>query len=203
MWSNATVLYLVRHGRTAANAAGLLLGRLDPGLDDVGRWQAERLAEALAKVLGPEPRVISSPLTRTRQTAAYLGADVEVDDRFVEVDYGVLDGVALRDVPPAVWEAWRRDTHFAPEGGESFASVFERVAEAVDGLLGEGGDADVVVVSHVLPIKAAVARALGAGVEVSWHLHLDQASITRIGSGAFGPVVRTYNDVAHLAGGPP
>lgn len=203
MWSNAAVLYLVRHGRTAANAAGLLLGRLDPELDDVGRWQAARLAEALAGMLGPERRVITSPLTRTRQTAAHLGVDVEVDERFVEVDYGVLDGVPLRDVPPEVWEAWRRDTRYAPEGGESFASVYERVAQAMGELLREGSDADVVVVSHVLPIKAAVACALGTGVEVSWHLHLDQASITRIGAGAFGPIVRTYNDVTHLAGGPP
>jgi broad specificity phosphatase PhoE len=58
-------------------------------------------------------------------------------------------------------------------------------------------------VSHVLPIKAGVAWALGVGVEAAWRLHLDQASITRITVGPTGPVVRTYNDIAHLAGGPP
>ena len=57
LWSNAAVLYLVRHGRTAANAAGLLLGRLDPELDEVGRWQAARLGAAL----GPLDRVDQQP----------------------------------------------------------------------------------------------------------------------------------------------
>ena len=57
--------------------------------------------------------------------------------------------------------------------------------------------------SHVLPIKAALGWALGSGIEVAWRLHLDQASITRIAVGADGPVVHTYNDVGHLAGGPP
>ena len=51
--------------------------------------------------------------------------------------------------------------------------------------------------------RPRVAWALGAGVEVAWRLHLDQASITRIAVGADGPVVHTYNDIAHLAGGPP
>ena len=69
MWSNASVLYLVRHGRTAANAAGLLLGRLDPGLDEVGRWQVGQLPAAV----GALDRVIASPLSRTRETAAVLG----------------------------------------------------------------------------------------------------------------------------------
>ena len=65
------------------------------------------------------------------------------------------------------------------------------------------GERDVAVVSHVLPIKAALGWALGCGIEVAWRLHLDQASITRIAVGADGPVVHTYNDVGHLAGGPP
>ena len=128
---------------------------------------------------------------------------MEVDDRFIEVDYGALDGVPLRDVTPAMWAAWREDVHYTPEGGESFASVFERVAEAMAELMAVVREADVVVVSHVLPIKAAVAWSLGGGVEMSWRLHLDQASITRIAAGADGPVVHSYNETAHLAGGLP
>ena len=62
------MLYVVRHGRTAANASGLLLGHLDPDLDDLGVRQARLLAAAL----GPVDRVVSSPLARTRQTAEAL-----------------------------------------------------------------------------------------------------------------------------------
>lgn len=59
---------------------------------------------------------------------------------------------------------------------------------------GQHADADVVVVSHVSPIKAAVAWALGTGDEVVWHLYLATASITRIGWGNAGPVLHRYNE---------
>jgi broad specificity phosphatase PhoE len=197
--SNATVLTLVRHGRTGANAAGLLLGRLDPGLDEVGRWQVSRLADAL----GPVDRLVASPLTRTRETAAAIGRPVELDERVIELDYGVLDGLPLTDVPPEVWVRWRDDVDFAPDGGETLRTLSVRVSDALDELIDDARERHVVVVSHVLPIKAGVAWALGVGVEAAWRLHLDQASITRITVGPTGPVVRTYNDIAHLAGGRP
>ena len=59
------MLLLVRHGRTDANAQGLLLGRLDPPLSDEGRAQAAALAARIPR----DARVIASPLLRTRQTA--------------------------------------------------------------------------------------------------------------------------------------
>ena len=90
------MLLLVRHGRTDANAQGLLLGRADPPLSEEGRAQAAALA---AKI--PEgARVIASPLLRTRQTAEAFGRPVELDERWIELDYGELDGLPLRDVPP-------------------------------------------------------------------------------------------------------
>jgi broad specificity phosphatase PhoE len=58
---------------------------------------------------------------------------------------------------------------------------------------------DVVVVSHVSPIKAGVAWAIGAGDDVAWRLHCDVASITRIAVGRALPVLRSYNEVGHLA----
>ena len=60
---------------------------------------------------------------------------------------------------------------------------------------GARAEHDVVVVSHVSPIKAAVAWALGAGDQVVWHLHLATASVTRIGWGADVPVLHRYNEV--------
>jgi broad specificity phosphatase PhoE len=56
----------------------------------------------------------------------------------------------------------------------------------------------VVVVSHVSPIKAAVAWALGVGDEVTWRLFVAPASLTRIALGDRGPVLHTFNEVAHL-----
>jgi broad specificity phosphatase PhoE len=63
-------------------------------------------------------------------------------------------------------------------------------------------DGDVVVVSHVSPIKAAAAWALGVGDEVAWRMYVAQASITRIGVGGPGglPSLRSFNETAHLDG---
>ena len=81
-------LIVVRHGRTEANASGLLLGHADPPLDDRGRTQALALATALP----PPARVVSSPLRRARQTAGAFGTSVEIDERWIELDYGTFDG---------------------------------------------------------------------------------------------------------------
>jgi broad specificity phosphatase PhoE len=61
------VVYLVRHGRTELNAAGLLRGRLDPPLDDMGEREAAALGQQFARVT--IAAIVSSPLERGRQTA--------------------------------------------------------------------------------------------------------------------------------------
>ncbi len=197
------MLVLVRHGETAGNAARQLLGRRESPLTSRGRSEAA----ALARALGPVSRLVSSPLGRALDTAAELGlnAPVEVDPRWIEVDYGELEGRALGDVPAEVWARWRADPTFRPPGGESLAEVGVRVRDACDELFvrhGEGArrdDGDVVVVSHVSPIKAAVAWALGAGDQVAWRLHLATASITRIGWGGDAPVLHRFNETVRSA----
>jgi broad specificity phosphatase PhoE len=189
------VLIIVRHGRTIANAAGLLQGRVDHPLDEVGEQQAQRIASALGAV----DRVISSPLVRARETAAALGRPVEIDDRWLELDYGEFDGRAMRDVPIELWRQWLADADFAPPGGESYGNLTARVGEACAELLADAQDRMIVVVSHVSPIKAAVAWALGVPATVAFRCHLDQASICRIDVGRFGPMLRSYNEVWHLA----
>lgn len=170
------MLVLVRHGRTAANAGGLLLGRADPPLDELGREQAA----ALAGLVVGASRAVSSPLRRARDTAALLGLPVEVDERWIELDYGEFDGRPITDVPADVWRRWRADVGFAPPGGESLAALGERVRAACVDLAEESAGSDVVVVSHVSPIKAAVAWALGVGDELAWRLHVAPGSVTRI-----------------------
>lgn len=189
-------LFVVRHGRTDANASGLLLGRrLDPGLDPVG----ERQAIALAGVVGGASRVVCSPLRRTRETAGALGLPVTIDERWVEIDYGSLDGTRLAEVPAATWSEWRRDIGFVPGGdGESLAAVGERVREACADLAEEAKVHDVVVVTHVSPIKAAAAWALGVADEVVWRMYCAPASITEIGTTGAAPSLRSFNVTAHL-----
>jgi broad specificity phosphatase PhoE len=210
------MILLVRHGRTAANARGLLLGRDDPALDDEGRRQSVRLAGELASL--DVARVVTSPLARCRQTAeAIAGAlaptaetargrssgrgtvPVEVDERWIELDYGAFDGLASAEVPAATWAAWRADPAWAPEGGESLATLGERVRRACDELVSLARERDVVIVSHVSPIKAAVAWALGVDDAVAWRMWLTPASISRIGFTGSAPSLRSFNEVAHLS----
>jgi broad specificity phosphatase PhoE len=197
------VIVLVRHGRTDANARGLLLGRADPALDDEGQRQAARLAAALGPLDGA--RVVTSPLARCRQTAEAIVAvnalrvAVEIDERWIELDYGAFDGLGAGDVPAATWAAWRADVAWTPEGGESLAALGVRVRAACEALAEEARDRDVVVVTHVSPLKAAVAWALGVGDEVAWRMWVGPASISRIGFAGSSPSLRSFNEVAHLA----
>jgi broad specificity phosphatase PhoE len=186
------VLILVRHGETAANASGLLLGRSDPPLTPLGRRQAAALA-TVPGIAGAE-RVIASPLRRAQETAGFLGETVVIDERWAEIDYGELEGMALGDVPTEVWAGWKADPTWAPPGGESLTDVGTRVRAACRGLEAEATSGDVVVVSHVSPIKAAVAWALGVGDAVAWRMFLDVAAVCRIAVSPSGPSLRSYNE---------
>lgn len=184
------MLFLVRHGQTAANAEGLLLGRADPPLTAHGRRQARALAVALP----PPARLVSSPLARARETAAAFGAPFEVDERWVEMDYGDLDRRPVTAVASEVWARWRSDADFVPAGGESLASVGRRVRAACADLAAVAVEADVVVVSHVSPIKLAVAWCLGADDAATWRMYLEDAAVCRVALGPAGPVLRSFNE---------
>ena len=189
------MIILVRHGRTASNAAGLLLGRADPPLDETGQAQAE----AVGRALGKADLVVTSPLRRCRETAAAIDGPVQVDDRFIELDYGEWDLQAIGSLPPGSWEAWQADLSFSPPGGESLAEVGLRVRSALDELVEQARTTKVVVVTHVSPLKAGVAWALGVGDEVAWRLFVSPASVTRIDVSRGRPSLVSYNELAHLA----
>ena len=194
------MLILVRHGESVANARGLLLGRTDAELTETGRAQA---LAARALLDGPVAEVRSSPLRRARDTAALLalGPPIAVEEQWIEVDYGEFEGQPLGGIPAEVWRRWQRDRDFRPEGGETLAEVDRRISAAceelfaVDGAGARRSAGDVVVVSHVSPIKAAVAWALGTA-DLYWRLHLKTASVTRIGWNRDAPILHGFNEVA-------
>ncbi len=190
---------LVRHGQTVANRSGLLQGHIDNPLTDLGRRQADAVAQALRNT--DVARIVTSPLVRARETAnaigATLGLEASVEPRLIELDYGDWDGHPLASVPASVWKHWRSDPHFAPPQGESLRAVSLRVAGWLDECA-TAGDASMIAVSHVSPIKAGVAWALGCDETVTWRMRLDVASITRIslvdGKGSLG----SFNETPSL-----
>ncbi len=191
------MLILLRHGQTTANAQSLLQGRIDLSLDDVGVVQAQKCGEFIRQHF-PQAHIVSSPLTRAVQTAQHIRNDVEIDNRFIELDYGDWDGLALTDVPSDQWATWRTTPEFRPPGGESLVELDARVRPALEELSVRAQHEDVVVVSHVSPIKSAITWALGVGPHATWRCHLDRASICRIAVSPRGPSLTSLNETAHL-----
>jgi ribonuclease H / adenosylcobalamin/alpha-ribazole phosphatase len=187
-WTGArgapTRMLLLRHGQTELSIERRYSGRGNPPLTDLGRRQADAAARYLAQ-LGGISAVISSPLQRAYDTAAAaakgLGLDVTVDDDLIETDFGSWEGLtfagaAERD--PELHTLWLRDTSQSPPDGESFDAVAHRVRRARNRIVAEHGDATVLVVSHVTPIKTILRLALDAGNGILYRLHLDLASLS-------------------------
>jgi broad specificity phosphatase PhoE len=189
------MLIVVRHGRTAHNASRRLLGRLDLPLDELGERQAAALGRS--GLLAPGTRVISSPLARARATAAAFGRPVEIDERWIEMDYGVYDGLPLADVPASLWSAWDDDPEWAPEGGESLAAVGRRVRAACEELWPAAIENDVAVVTHVSPIRSALKWGLGLEDATEARFFVETASVSRIGPGRRGRSLHSFNEIHH------
>jgi broad specificity phosphatase PhoE len=191
--SGDTVIWLVRHGQTAVNRAGCLQGHVDPPLTDLGHEQSAAAARFVTSA--GATRLVTSPLQRTRQTAAAIasvtGLEPLVDDRWIELDYGAWDQLPASDVSVADWAAWRADSDFAPPGGESLRSVTRRAVEAATELIAD--DSSTIVVSHVSPIKAVVAWALGADEASTWCMHLDVAAVCKVGARRGSPYLAAFN----------
>jgi probable phosphomutase (TIGR03848 family) len=185
----ATVI-LLRHGRTTANASGVLAGRSrGVRLDEVGRPQAERAAARLAAVR--LARIVSSPLERCRQTAAVVAAaqstplDVVTERGLTECDYGEWTGRAIKDLAKEkVWGTVQRQPSAAVfPGGEALAAMSARVSATVRRLDAQieaehGPGAVWVASSHGDPIKAVIADALGLHLDQFQRIVVDPASIS-------------------------
>ncbi len=212
------MIEIVRHGSTQSNERGLLQGaRIDPNVSAKGFEEADATAAALIARRaegGASPIIVSSPLKRARQTAAIIAkafeGELSTDPAFTELDYGTWDGQPIADVPAETWRQWRADPHFTPPEGESLAALAERVHAGFAHWVLEAtrANCDLIIVSHVSPIKAIVAHILGAPIESSWNMYLDTASITtaraRAGMGTepnqLGVTLLRYNDTNHLHG---
>ena len=214
----ATVL-LVRHGRTTANASGVLAGRTDGvRLDAVGQEQAERAAERLAAV--PLVAVVSSPLERCRQTAAILRArqpgtpDEHVDDALTECDYGSWQGRGLAELAQEpLWSVVQNQPSAAVfPGGESLPAMSARAAAAVRrrdaAVEAEHGPGAVwAAVSHGDIVKAVLADALGLHLDQFQRLDVGPGSVSVVRYGTARPVVVATNtdagDLGWLAAAAP
>ncbi|UUU21606.1 bifunctional RNase H/acid phosphatase [Streptomyces sp. DSM 40750] len=199
---------LLRHGETPLTPQKRFSGSggSDPSLSDVGRYQAERVAAALA-ARGTIQEVVSSPLARCRETAgivaARLGLKVTVEDGLRETDFGAWEGLSFGEVReryPDDMNAWLASPDAEPTGGgESFEAVAHRVAATRDKLVAAHRGRTVLLVTHVTPIKTLVRLALGAPPESLFRMELSAASLSALAYYTDGnATLRLLNDTSHL-----
>ncbi|WP_165068969.1 histidine phosphatase family protein [Marisediminicola senii] len=207
----ATVI-LVRHGRTTANASGVLAGRTaGVRLDGVGRAQAARTAERLSVV--PLAAVVSSPLERCRQTARAIlerqdGTPPAPTERGItECDYGDWQGRTLTDLAKEpLWATVQsQPSAVVFPGGESMAAMQARSVSAIRRLdaaieAQHGAAAVWVAVSHGDIIKSILADALGMHLDLFQRISVSPASVSIIRYGAHRPdVIATNTDSGDLS----
>jgi broad specificity phosphatase PhoE len=199
-----TVTLLLRHGQTPLSVQKRYAGVSDVPLTEIGVDQAAAAAKRLASAgIGA---IVSSPLQRAVRTAeevaAVTGVPVVTDEGLRETDFGAWEGLTFAEVRerwPAEMTSWLADPAVAPPGGESFVEVNTRVTEALHRVLTSQARQNVLIVSHVTPIKTLVAAALLAPPAALYRMHLDVAALCEIDWYADGPaVLRSFNDTAHL-----
>ena len=163
-------IYFIRHGETDWNLEGRLQGQKDIPLNDVGRVQAEEAARKLQALVPhyEDLAYVASPMTRTRETMEILrttlGLHPEVyrlDDRLVELTFGVWEGMTWKEVrkaEPALAALREQDKwHYAPPGGgESYAMLVDRIRPILDDLT-----RDTVIVAHGGVARAFLAICCG------------------------------------------
>jgi 2,3-bisphosphoglycerate-dependent phosphoglycerate mutase len=196
-------LLLIRHGRTSANANGVLAGR-SPGvvLDEHGITTVTELGKRLQAL--PLVQVVSSPLERTRQTTdlAFLGrVPVAHEDQLLECDYGDWQGRELGEL--AKEELWK-EVQSKPDqvefpNGETMTNMQDRSVRAIrawDKRIEEthGSQAIWAAVSHGDVIKAICADALGLPLRAFQSIMIEPASVSVIHYGEHGSSVRKLND---------
>jgi probable phosphomutase (TIGR03848 family) len=198
-----TTLLLVRHGRTAANASGVLAG-WTPGihLDEAGATQAAALAARLLPV--PVAAVVTSPLERCRETSAALltgrdGTPEHLDDQLGECRYGDWTGRPLKDLAKdPLWKVVQSHPSavtFPGAGGESMRAMQTRAVDAVREWNARlGPDATWIAVSHGDVIKAIVADALGVHLDQFQRIQVDPCSLAVIRYTELRPFVLRLND---------
>lgn len=179
-------LLLIRHGQTIWNVEHRLPGQL-PGveLNDTGRQQAARLADALTVL--PISAIISSPLERARETAEILakGRDlsVQIEPELADTDVGKWAGQVIeqlsKDDPS--WKAYVKNPTVAPEGVETFPQVQQRVVTAVERRREQDNIGTYpAFVAHADVIKLLLAHYMGLDVERAGSMLIDNASVSMI-----------------------
>lgn len=204
-----TRLVVVRHAVTDWNREGRFQGHLDPPLSDVGRREAELVAERLASDEALRPvRIVSSSLARAMETAGAIGrasgVAVEPDDRLMEIGQGEWEGrthAELEVSDAQRYRAWRDAAGVRqPPGGESLDSAMSRVRAVLGDLEPSDRAGTICLVSHGGTLRVMARLLLDLADDRSWALDVDNASIGMATHVDGRWRLDRWNDTRHLLG---
>jgi probable phosphoglycerate mutase len=201
----ATRIIAIRHGETAWNADSRIQGQQDVGLNETGRWQAQRVGHALAteKISA----VYSSDLGRAHQTAEPIaqaaGIPVIANEGLRERSFGMFEGKTFTEIE-ASWpdhaHNWRKriPDWAPPEGGESLLQLRERVTQTMRDLAARHPGKLIVVVAHGGVLDTLYRVATGQEVNAPRTWQLPNGAINRLLWTPEGFTLVGWSDTQHL-----
>lgn len=180
------LVIFMRHGQADNNVSRTLVGRhIESHLTSQGRQEVVDAAKQLKTI--PIDKVYVSPVIRAMETAQIvcetLGMDYEVDERLYEIELGKLVGMNYEEVTTKYGDLFLRfyaehDPVLDSFGVEPFAAVKQRVKSLLDHALEKHEDSNVLMVTHLDPIKAALSTMLDLKPEALYRWHIRNASLT-------------------------
>ena len=177
-------IIFLRHGQAKNNTDRILAGRTEGvPLTDVGEQQAQHTAELLEHM--NISAIYSSPIQRAKHTAEIVGKhnslDVTIDDRLIELDMGKFTGMAydeiFNDHGNVFMKFYQGDLEIAHNGVETFDEVKKRVLGIVDHVIENHPDQNVVLVTHMDPIKAMLSTVVDLSPTNLFELIIANASL--------------------------
>ncbi|RDJ32211.1 MAG: histidine phosphatase family protein [Crenarchaeota archaeon] len=179
-----TSIIFLRHGQAKNNTERLLAGRTEGvPLTDTGIKQAESIAGFIKEM--KVDHIYTSPIQRAKHTAEIVGnhnsIDPIVDERLIELDMGKFTGMKYDDIFSShgnvFLKFYQGDVEIAHQGVETFAQVKSRVQSIVDHVISQHSGKNIVLVTHMDPIKAMISSVLGLSPERMFELIVANASI--------------------------
>ena len=177
-------IIFLRHGQAKNNTDRILAGRTEGvPLTDIGEQQAQHTAELLEHM--NISAIYSSPIQRAKHTAEIVGKhnslDVTIDDRLIELDMGKFTGMAydeiFNDHGNVFMKFYQGDLEIAHNGVETFDEVKKRVLGIVDHVLEKHPNQNVVLVTHMDPIKAMLSTVVDLSPTNLFELIIANASL--------------------------
>ncbi len=177
-------IIFLRHGQAKNNTERILAGRTEGvPLTDVGIKQAEHTAELLEHM--NVSAIYSSPIERAKHTAEIVGKhnslDVAIDDRLIELDMGKFTGVPYDEIFTSHGNVFMKfyngELEIAHNGVETFSEVKKRVLGIVDHVIEKHPDENVVLVTHMDPIKAMLSTIVDLSPTNLFELIIENASL--------------------------